>query len=159
MVLSRYAALLVLLVAVPGVREAEAQRPSAQALAAAKKIECTYTLMSTGTWTNGEPKFTPGPATLKIAYFNVDTQESTAEIESAAGNPYYIVVRYVGNYLHLMQINSEGPVYTTTVYARESKPGSGRYVSMHSRHEYLDFALPGVTSRPEQYLGDCAISS
>jgi hypothetical protein len=28
---------------------------------------------------------------------------------------------------------------------------------MHSRHEYTDVSLPGYTSSPEQYYGECEI--
>ena len=51
------------------------------------------------------------------------TQEATADIDRAAGGAYYIVVRFVGNYLHLMQIKNEGPIYTTTIFARGSEAG------------------------------------
>ena len=40
----------------------------------------------------------------------------------------------------------------------EHKPGQeGRWLAVHTRHEYTDVSLPGYTSRPEQYYGSCAI--
>jgi hypothetical protein len=29
--------------------------------------------------------------------------------------------------------------------------------AVHTRHEYTMISLPGFTSRPEQYYGECAI--
>jgi hypothetical protein len=48
-----------------------------------------------------------------------------------------------------------GPLYTTTVLAKESR--DGRLLAIHTRHEYTDVSLPGFTSRPEMYLGECAV--
>jgi hypothetical protein len=54
-----------------------------------------------------------------------------------------------------MQMHDVGPLYTTTVVARETT--EGRLMAVHTRHEYTDVRLPGYTSRPEMYLGDCAL--
>jgi hypothetical protein len=132
-----------------------AQRDLSKVLAAAKSVDCDYTVLGTGNWAASGNTIRSTPSTLKVSFFNIDTQESTAEIKSESGQPYYIVVRHVGNYLHLMQVKGEGPIYTTTLYAKEIKPG--RFLSVHTRHEYTDISLPGYTSRPEQYIGDCAI--
>jgi len=42
-------------------------------------------------------------------------------------------------------------------------PGKGQLVggklrAVHTRHEYTEVSLPGFTSRPEQYYGDCTPS-
>jgi hypothetical protein len=39
----------------------------------------------------------------------------------------------------------------------DKKTASGKLKAMHSRHEVTDFALPGFTSSPEQYIGECEI--
>jgi hypothetical protein len=157
MTLFRYAVVLFGFIVLAGAARAEAQvNKLAQVLQDAKTVECEYTVMGTGDWPKGTPTMTSAPASLKVVYRNVDTSESSAEIESTAKESFYIVVRYVGDYLHLMQMKSEGPVYTTTVYAREVRPG--RLLSVHTRHEYTAIRLPGYTSRPEQYFGDCAVS-
>ena len=49
----------------------------------------------------------------------------------------------------------DGPVYTTTVFQKETT--GGKLKAVHSRHELFDFALPGFTSSPEQYYGECEI--
>ena len=79
--------------------------------------------------------------------------EGTADAQGAFGASF-IVVRQAGDYLHLMQTYSAGPLYTTTVLARETT--EGRLMAVHTRHEYTDVAIPGFTSRPEMYLGECA---
>ncbi len=55
-----------------------------------------------------------------------------------------------------MQMQSAGPLYTTTVLAKETR--DGRLMAIQTRHEYTDISLPGFTSRPEMYLGDCAVT-
>ena len=156
MLAARYVVLVPLLALVAGVPDAHAQRSLQERLEAATTIDCSYTAIATGNWADdGEPAFDTKDAKLSVSFFNVDTQEATADIDRAAGGAYYIVVRFVGNYLHLMQIKNEGPIYTTTIFAREVRPG--RFMSMHSRHEFTEFSLPGFTSRPELYVGDCEL--
>jgi hypothetical protein len=55
-----------------------------------------------------------------------------------------------------MQSYRSGPLYTTTVIAREST--GGRFIAVHTRLEYTDVSLPNITSRPEMYVGDCAVT-
>ncbi len=31
----------------------------------------------------------------------------------------------------------------------------GKLKAVHTRHEYTEVSLPGYTSRPEQYYGEC----
>ena len=60
-----------------------------------------------------------------------------------------------GGYLHFMQVGLNGFLYTTTVFDKVSKPG--RLRAVHTRHEYTEINLPGYTSRPQQYYGDCEV--
>ena len=64
-------------------------------------------------------------------------------------------MRQTGDYLHLVQMFTVGPLYTTTVIDRETT--EGRRMAVHTRHEYTDTRLVGFTSRPEQYIGDCDV--
>ncbi|MBM3778060.1 MAG: hypothetical protein FJW23_07445 [Acidimicrobiia bacterium] len=57
--------------------------------------------------------------------------------------------------MHLLAIDNSGPVYLTTVFDSPGRPG--RYKAAHSRHEFTPVSLPGFTSRPEQYVGDCEL--
>ena len=133
----------------------QAQRgPLQQRLAAATALNCTFSLVSTGTWTKGAPSAASTPARLTVAFTNINVDEGTADAQGAFGASF-IVVRQAGDYLHLMQTYSAGPLYTTTVLARETT--EGRLMAVHTRHEYTDVAIPGFTSRPEMYLGECEI--
>ena len=129
--------------------------PLQDRLSRTKRLSCTFSVMATGTWSNGTPSGTSTSASYKVDYRNVNTDEGTADADAGFGGGF-IVVRYSGDYLHLMQIQSAGPLYTTTVFAKETK--EGRLMAVHTRHEYTDVRLPGFTSRPEMYLGECAIS-
>ena len=54
-----------------------------------------------------------------------------------------------------MQSFRNGPLYVTTVIGRPA--GAGKWLAVHTRHEYTDVSLPGYTSRPEQYYGSCTL--
>jgi hypothetical protein len=66
-----------------------------------------------------------------------------------------VTVRLAEGYLHFMQAFRTGPLYTTTVFDTGEK--SGKLKAVHSRHEYFSVPLPGATSSPEQYYGECEI--
>jgi hypothetical protein len=126
-----------------------------QRLSRATTLSCTFPVKVTGTWKAAAASADVGAATLKVAFINVKADEGTADAEGPFGDSY-ISVRYAGDYLHLMQMHSAGPLYTTTVLAKAT--ADGRMMAIHTRHEYTDVRLPGFTSRPEMYLGDCAVS-
>ena len=48
-----------------------------------------------------------------------------------------------------------GPLYITTVFELET-PGR-KLKAVHSRHELFAISLPGSTSSPEQYYGECEV--
>lgn len=125
-----------------------------QRLARATSLSCTFSVMATGTWENGTANVEVDEAAIEVEFTNVNADEGTAEADSVFGAAL-IVVRYSNDYLHLMQIYGAGPLHTTTVLARETV--NGRLMAIHTRHEYTDVDLPGFTSKPEMYLGDCAI--
>jgi hypothetical protein len=128
--------------------------PLQQRLAKASSLTCAFASIATGTWKDGVPSAEVKPATFKMSFTEIDAGDGTARATGNFGDST-VVVRYVNDYLHLMQIYGAGPLYTTTVFARETK--DGRLMAVHTRHEYVDVILPGFTSRPEMYLGDCAI--
>ena len=121
-----------------------------------KSLTCTFPVVATGTWKGGVPSGEVAQASLKVSFSNVNVEEGTADAESAFGGGF-IVVRQSNDYLHLMQMHGSGPLYTTTVLARETK--EGRLMAIHTRHEYTDVRLPGFTSRPEMYLGECTVGN
>jgi hypothetical protein len=125
-------------------------------LAAAKRIECSFAVLATGTWDKNVPAVAVTPSELKAAFFDINIDEGTAEAESEYGASF-ISVRYTAGYLHIMQMSDAGPLYLTTVIARAA--GEGKYLAVHSRLEYSPTIIPGFTSRPEMYVGSCSIAS
>jgi hypothetical protein len=125
-------------------------------LAAAKRLECSFSVLATGNWDKNVPGIAVTPAELKAAFFDINVDEGTAEAESAYGASF-ISVRYTAGYLHIMQMSDAGPLYLTTVFARAA--GEGKLMAVHTRLEYSPTIIPGFTSRPEVYLGTCAIAS
>ena len=67
-----------------------------------------------------------------------------------------IIVRLANGTLHLVQMFRDGPLYTTTIFPKETV--GKKLQAVHTRHEYTEISLPGFTSRPEQYYGECAIT-
>jgi hypothetical protein len=123
-------------------------------LVKATTLKCVFSLMATGTWTNGTPEASVKPAKLAIAFNAVDTQDGTADAVGDSGKSH-ITVRVSGSYLHLMQMEPYGALYVTTVFDKETK--GGKLQAVHTRHEYTAVSLPGLTSRPEQYVGECEV--
>jgi hypothetical protein len=123
-------------------------------LANAKTIQCSFPLIASGTWKNGKPEAAVKPATLTMKFISVNADEGSAQLDGGAGT-YDITVRYSTGYLNFIQSFRDGPIYTTTVFQKETTGGKLRAV--HSRHELFDFPLPGFTSSPEQYYGECEI--
>ena len=133
---------------------ASAQDPAKNRLNGVKGLACTFTLVASGTWNEGEPKADVKPAKLSIAYEAINVEDGTARALEGSGSLDMIAKQSLWN-LHLLWIGSEGAVYLTTVFDRETKGGKLRAV--HTRHEYTDISLPGYTSRPEQYYGECEV--
>ncbi len=123
-------------------------------LAAAKKLDCSFSTFAIGNWDKNTPSLTVKPVELKAAFTNINVDEGTAEAETAYGASF-ISVRYAQGYLHIMQMSDAGPLYLTTVFARAA--GEGRLMAVHTRMEYSPTVIPGFTSRPEIYLGTCSI--
>ena len=135
----------------PGVSSAQDGKGT---LASVKSIKCTFPLMAVGTWGSEKPEAKVQPSSLILQFDSINADEGTAELKSDLGQ-YDIVVRYANGYLHFIQSFLDGQLYVTTVL--EKKTAGGKLKAMHSRHEYTDFALPGFTSSPEQYYGECEV--
>jgi hypothetical protein len=132
----------------------QAPNTPAARLVNAKSLTCTFSVVASGTWKDGVAEASQKPATLKVAFTSIDTQDGTADATGDSGKSH-ITVRAVGNYLNLMQMDPYGALYVTTVFNAETK--SKRLLAVHTRHEYTPVQLPGLTSRPEQYYGDCDV--
>jgi hypothetical protein len=125
-------------------------------LAAAKRLECTFSVFATGTWDGGKPSAAVAPTERTAVFFDINIDEGTAEADSSYGASF-ISVRYAQGYLHFMQVSDSGPMYLTTVMARQT--GENRLMAVHVRIDYSPTVLPGFTSRPEMYVGSCAIAN
>ena len=121
----------------------------------AKRVECRFTQKATGDWKEGVAQLEVEPADLETTFFDIVVDEGTAEAEGRFGASF-IVVRYEYIYLHFMQSFSSGPLYVTSVMAQETTPG--RLMAVQTRSEFSPARVPGFTSRPEMYLGDCAVT-
>jgi hypothetical protein len=138
-----------------GLAPAAAQTRPAERLAQAKTLKCTFTVMATGTWRSGDAQTESRPMTLSIGFDAINVDEGTARVIGAFG-PSEIIVRIAYGTLHFMQSFREGPLYVTTIFPKETR--EGRMQAVHTRHEYTEVSLPGFTSRPEQYYGDCSVT-
>ena len=129
--------------------------PAQDRLEIVKSVKCEFPIYATGTWQNTEPRAEVKTAKLVVAFDSIDTQDGTAESIGPYG-PMHIVVRYASSTLHFIHVAStSGALYVTTVFAKEVGPG--KRLAVHSRHEYTAISLPGFTSRPEQYYGECEL--
>jgi len=120
----------------------------------AKVIRCSFTTLATGTWKEGVAEAATRPAKLSVAFTSIETDEGTANAVDDTRQSH-ITVRVVGNYMNFIQVDAYGAIYVTTVFNTEAK--TGRLLAVHTRHEYTPVQLPGLTSRPEQYYGDCDV--
>lgn len=146
------AAVMILLSATVDMAQAP-NAPSAR-LGKVSALTCAFTVQATGTWRAGESEASIKPAKVSVAFNAVDTQDGTAESVGDTGKSH-ITVRLLGSYLHFMQLDPYGALYVTTVMDRETR--GGKLQAVHTRHEYTPVSLPGLTSRPEQYYGECQI--
>jgi hypothetical protein len=120
----------------------------------ATRVDCRFSELATGDWTGDATEFSAGPVEFSASFFDIDVESGTAEAEGRFGASY-IIVRYAEGYLHFMRTLNSGPLYLTTILAQTTT--EGRLKAVHTRHEYTQVRLPGFTSRPEMYLGDCAV--
>jgi len=130
--------------------------PLQNRLAAATRLECRFSALARSDWEGGKAGIDLSDADLEAVFFDIDIDEGTAEVEGRFGGASYIIVRYSTGYLHLIQMFGAGPLYVTSVLAQET--ADGRMKAVHNRVEYTSVVLPGFTSRPESYVGDCAVS-
>ncbi len=124
-------------------------------LAGAKALRCTFARAAVGTWgKDGVPDATVRSSPLVLRFDSIDADSGTAQLRSGTVGSE-VTARLAEGYLHFMQSFRTGPLYTTTVFDEGEK--SGKLKAVHSRHEYFAVALPGATSSPEQYYGECEI--
>jgi hypothetical protein len=148
-------ALLATLAILPSLAPSQ-NRGLQETLLNATRVDCVFPQISKGDWPTEGPEFTLESASFTAAFFDIDVESGTAEAEGRFGASY-IIVRYAEGYLHFMQTLNSGPLYLTTIFAQPAS--DGRLKAVHTRHEYTQVSLPGFTSRPEMYVGDCSVES
>ena len=125
-------------------------------LLGAKILKCRFSTLATGDWDGDKTKSTVSTTNSRSRSSSIDIDEGTADADGGYGNAF-IAVKYAQGYLHFLQISDAGPLYVTTVLATETTPG--HFKAMHTRHEFSPTKVPGFTSRPETYVGECTPSS
>lgn len=148
----RFLALGVLSLSLTSARLGFAQSAQ-EKLAKAKTLKCAFQAMATASWTGGQPQAEIRPTKFTLGFDEINPDEGTARMLGTFG-PSDIIVRLSTGNLHFVQSFREGPLYITTVFPKETH--DGYLQAVHSRHEYTPVSLPGFTSRPEQYYGECA---
>ena len=123
----------------------------------AKSLRCNFTLNATGAWNkDGSPEAVVKPSSLVLRFDSINADEGTAELKNGSVGSG-ITVQSAGGNLHFIQSFRSGPTYLTTVFDKESS--GGKLKAVHSRHEYFSVPLEGSTSSPEQYYGECEVTS
>jgi hypothetical protein len=117
-----------------GTTALQAQR-SREVLPSVKSLNCTFPLLATGTWKNGEAHAEVKSTPLSLRFENINTDEGTARVIGNFG-PSDIIVRLSLGTLHLVQIFNEGALYATTVFPKETR--AGKLQALHTRHEYTE---------------------
>ena len=124
-------------------------------LAGVTAADCTFLVLATGTWTDGEASAETTTSDLSFRFEGIDTEDATAEAVGPFGVSH-IITRLSGQYLHFLQMFQAGPLYSTTILNQETRDDT--FLAVHTRHEYTQISLPGFTSRPEQYYGECELT-
>jgi len=145
-------------VCVLGCRGVDAQ-DGQSALATVKSVKCNFPILATGTWKNGKAEAAVKPAGLTLEFDPVDVDEGTAVLVANTGGTASssdIHVRLSKGTLHFVQMFTDGPLYTTTIFPTETL--TGKLQAVHTRHEFTaGMSVPGFTWQPEQYYGDCEV--
>ena len=125
-------------------------------LAGVKSVTCVFPIYATGTWKDGDPAAETRTSKLTATFDEIVPDEGTARAVGVFG-PSDIIVRLSTGNLHLVQSFKDGPLYVTTIFPKETR--GGKLQAVHTRHEYTVISIPGFTSRPEQYYGECELKN
>jgi hypothetical protein len=144
----------------PGISAAPQGPTAPSRLDAVKNAKCVFGLMTQGTLVTGESRAEIKPLTkpLQLEFEAIDVDSGTAKtigamaIDTASQD---VIAQRRGKYLHFVHILRDGPLYTTTVIDQPTR--DGKYLAIHTRHEYNQISVPGFPSKPEQYYGECAL--
>jgi hypothetical protein len=122
-------------------------------LATVKGLRCTFKQVAVGGWNkDGAVNAAVTPSTLVLRLESIDVDSGSAQLRTGSMTSE-LTVKLSGGYLHFMQSFRSGPLYTTTVF--DNPVAGAAFKAVHSRHEYYATPVPGSTSSPEQYYGEC----
>jgi hypothetical protein len=135
----------------------DAQTSKANRLASAKRLTCTFPVSSISSWKTDMPQAATKPSTLTLRFEEINSDEGTARVSGMTGMPYepseHIIARPGAASLHFIAIEGEH-LYLTSAF---DDGRDGPLKAVHSRHAFFDVTLPGFTSTPEQYYGNCHV--
>ena len=118
-------------------------------------LRCSFSTQVKGTWRpDGTADLSTGQTALTLRFEGIDTDSGVAQLRTGSMTSE-LIVRASDGYLNFLQVFRTGPVYTTTVF--DAGSAGGKFKAVHSRHEFLQPPLPGGTSTPEQYYGECEL--
>jgi hypothetical protein len=131
-----------------------AQRQDSDRLATAKGLKCEFSQVAIGSWKGETAQASVKPAALRLAFSAINPDEGTAQSVGEFGR-LDVVATLSAEGLHILQSFRGGPLYVTTVFNRETRPG--KFKAVHTRHEYNGATVPGFETSPEQYYGECEL--
>ena len=112
--------------------------------------------MASGNWNDEGAQADIKSETMEMGFTTINTDDGTARC-LVRSVPSDIIVRLSEGVLHFLQSFRNGPLYVTTIFPQQGR--DGKLKAVHSRHEYTAVSLPGFTSRPMQYDGQCEITN
>jgi hypothetical protein len=128
-------------------------------LTTVKSVKCTFPMFATGAWKNGKPEAVVKPAHLRLEFDSVNVDEGTATLlanDGGTNSKSDVLVRLSKETLHFVQMFADGPLYATTIFPSETRPG--KLQAVHTRHDFTPrMSLPGFTWQSEQYYGECEV--
>jgi hypothetical protein len=130
-----------------------AQAPPPRALGTVKTLQCALTQHSAVSWKSAEPQAETKPIRMALRYEDVDTDDGTARFVGSSGR-VDVAARLVSDTLTFIHSGNDGSVALTSV-ARPTP--DGRWLAVHTRHEFTETSSSGVTLGPGQYYGTCGI--
>jgi hypothetical protein len=135
-----------------GVAHAARESPaSAQSLATATRLSCTFTFYTVTIWDEGTPEVRTGDDVLTFEISAIDNRAHTAEIIAPTGAAS-VSLFLTDTGLNVIEQTPIGNFIVTTVFGTALADGS--FPAVHSRHL-------GDVSRsptPSQYFGSCQVA-
>jgi tRNA pseudouridine-54 N-methylase len=90
---------------------------------------------------------------MALRYEEVDTDDGTARFVGSSGRTD-VAARFVRDALTFIHSGTDGSVALTTV---SRSTADGKWLAVHTRHEFTETSSSGVTLGPAQYYGTCTI--